>query len=810
MLQNYFKIALRNLFRNKVYSIINILGLSLGIACCLMLVLYVQNEFNYDKHHERLNDLYRIDTQMQSEIIGFDKMGSVSPPIAMTLRDEIPEIESAVRILNPPGLAQSLIKYKDKIFYESDGYIADSTLFDVFTYELIEGNPKKALTDVNTVVISEKLAHKIFGDESALDKNISIAQGGPQVNYKITGVFKETGKSFIYANFFTSIMSEGMGEYIRKDPEAANEWAGQNFVPSYVKLVPGHSEVVVEKKINEVLLKHGAKAMNVLGLHKTLFLEPVKNIYLNSETDQNPRITFIYIILSIALFILLIGCINFMNLSTAKATKRASEMGIRKVMGAFRSSLIRQMLGEALVIVVISVMLSIVLVQITLPLFNELASKSISITSENIVPFSIALIILTIITAFVAGGYPAFYMSSFEPAQVLKGKFNLSSTSGRLRQALVVFQFMIAIVLVSGMLIISKQLSFIQEKDLGFDSRAKIILPLRTENSKNQYEALRDELKRYSAVQEVAGTEYVPGSPIWSDMMFYTDGGNMDNAILNRRNLIDAGYLELLGIKIIAGRSFTTDRKSESDKKVIINRTSAKKFGFEPNQAIGQHIHFDWHGEKHTFEIIGVMEDFNQTSLKDAIVPIMFEIAWKPNIYKFIVASVSPNQFDQTVQSFEKTWKKLVSDTPFEYSFLDENIQRQYDEDRKVSKIITSFTAIAMIICSLGLFGLSSFMAERRFKEIGIRKVMGASVSQIVTMMSKEFIKLVAIAFIIAVPLAWYVMDQWLSGFAYKVQMGIAIFLYAGVSAALIAIITISYESIRAASANPIKSLRTE
>ncbi|HEY8934980.1 MAG TPA: ABC transporter permease [Cyclobacteriaceae bacterium] len=810
MLQNYFKIALRNLFRNKVYSIINILGLSLGIACCLMLVLYVQNEFNYDKHHERLNDLYRIDTQMQSEIIGFDKMGSVSPPIAMTLRDEIPEIESAVRILNPPGLAQSLIKYKDKIFYESDGYIADSTLFDVFTYELIEGNPKKALTDVNTVVISEKLAHKIFGDESALDKNISIAQGGPQVNYKITGVFKETGKSFIYANFFTSIMSEGMGEYIRKDPEAANEWAGQNFVPSYVKLVPGHSEVVVEKKINEVLLKHGAKAMNVLGLHKTLFLEPVKNIYLNSETDQNPRITFIYIILSIALFILLIGCINFMNLSTAKATKRASEMGIRKVMGAFRSSLIRQMLGEALVIVVISVMLSIVLVQITLPLFNELASKSISITSENIVPFSIALIILTIITAFVAGGYPAFYMSSFEPAQVLKGKFNLSSTSGRLRQALVVFQFMIAIVLVSGMLIISKQLSFIQEKDLGFDSSAKIILPLRTENSKNQYEALRDELKRYSAVQEVAGTEYVPGSPIWSDMMFYTDGGNMDNAILNRRNLIDAGYLELLGIKIIAGRSFTTDRKSESDKKVIINRTSAKKFGFEPNQAIGQHIHFDWHGEKHTFEIIGVMEDFNQTSLKDAIVPIMFEIAWKPNIYKFIVASVSPNQFDQTVQSFEKTWKKLVSDTPFEYSFLDENIQRQYDEDRKVSKIITSFTAIAMIICSLGLFGLSSFMAERRFKEIGIRKVMGASVSQIVTMMSKEFIKLVAIAFIIAVPLAWYVMNQWLSGFAYKVQMGIAIFLYAGVSAALIAIITISYESIRAASANPIKSLRTE
>ena len=275
MLRNYFKIALRNLLRNKVYSIINISGLSLGIACCLMLVLYVQNEFSYDRHHARLADLYRIDTQIQSDIIGFDKMGSVSPPIAMTLRDEIPEIESAVRILNPPGQAQSLIKYKDKVFYENDGYIADSTLFDVFTYELTEGNPKKALTDVNTVVISETLAHKFFGNESALDKNISITQGGPQVNYKITGVFKETGKSFLYANFFTSMMSEGMGEYIRKDPEASNEWAGQNFVPSYVKLTPGHSEAAVEKKINDVLIKHGTEAMNALGLHKTLFLENI-------------------------------------------------------------------------------------------------------------------------------------------------------------------------------------------------------------------------------------------------------------------------------------------------------------------------------------------------------------------------------------------------------------------------------------------------------------------------------------------------------------------------------------------------------
>lgn len=809
MLKNYFKIALRNLLRDKVYSLINISGLSLGIACCLMLALYVLDEYRYDRHHERLNDLYRIDTKFES-VIGFDKLGSASPPIAMTLRQEIPEVESAVRILNPPGVAESLIKYEDKIFYETGGFIADSTIFDVLSYTLKEGNPKKVLTDANTVVISETLAHKIFGNESGINKNIIISQAGPPINYKVTGVFKDSEKSFLHANFFTSMMSEGWGEYIRTNPEAANEWAGQNFVPSYVKLAPGHSKADVEKKINDVLVKYGAENMKVLGLKKTLFLEPIKDIHLKSQIDKNPRITFIYIISSIAVFILLIACINFMNLSTAKATKRASEIGIRKVMGAFRSSLIRQILGEAFIIVAISVAISIMLVQIALPFFNQLSAKSISFNNDNIASFLIALLALTIVTALIAGSYPAFYMSSFQPVAVLKGKFNLSSTSGRLRQILVVFQFMIAIVLVCGMLVIAKQLTFTREKNLGFNTQAKIVLPLRTSHARDQYEALKKEIQRNNTVLEVSGAEYIPGTTIWNDMMFYTDGGNMDNAILNRRNQVDAGYLELLGIKLVAGRSFTANRKLESNGKVIINETSARKFGFEPDKIIGKHVYFDWHGEKSTFEVIGVMSDYNQTSLKDPVLPVMFEIAETPNRYKFIVASVNPSTFNETIMSFEKTWKTLIVDTPFEYAFLDDTIQKQYDEDRKVSKIITTFTIISMIICSLGLFGLSSFMAERRFKEIGIRKVMGASVTQIVSMMSKEFIKLVAIAFIIAVPLAWYVMDQWLNNFVYKTRIDVLLFLYAGLGAALLAILTISYESIRAASANPVNSLRSE
>jgi len=809
MLKNYIKVALRSIMRSKVYSLINVSGLSIGIACCLLLALYVRDEFSYDRHHDRLEDLYRVDSHFEKSL-GFDDLGSASPPIAMALRDEIPEVETAVRVLHPIGVAQSLIKYEDKTFYETDGYIADSTLFDVFTYELTEGNPKKALTDANTVVISNKLAYKLFGDQPALDKSIGISDGGSEINYKITGVFVDTHKSFLRANYFTSMMSEGWGEYLRTDPDAFDEWAGQNFVPTYLKLVAGHHRNDVEKKVNEVLIRHGAEGMKKLGLHKTLFLEPVKDIYLKSATDKNPRITYLYVIVSIAVFILLIACINFMNLSTAKATKRATEIGVRKAMGAFRGSLISQILGEAMVIVVISILFSIALVQVSLPYFNHLSGKAISFSADNIVYFGLSLAMLALVTGLIAGSYPAFYISSFKPSDVLKGKFNVGAASGQMRQTLVIFQFMIAIVLVCGMMVISRQLSFMREKDLGFDAHAKIVLPLRTAEAQGQYEALKNEMLRNSQVEKFSGAQYIPGYQIYTDMMFYTEGGSMDNAVDIRRNSIDAGYMELLGIKLIAGRTFTDNRQSESQSRVILNRASAKKFGFEPNEIVGQQIHFDWQGTKYTYDVTGVMEDYNQTSLKDKIKPTLFEIPENADHYSFIIASVDPARFEEKIASIEQTWKQLVADTPFEYTFLEESIQKQYEDDERMSTIITSFTLIAMIISCLGLYGLSAFMAERRFKEIGVRKVMGASVSQILSMMSREFIKLVLIAFIIAVPLAWYTMNAWLDGFAYKITLDATVFIYAGVLALLIALVTVSFQSVKAASTNPVRALRDQ
>ena len=808
MLQNYIKLAIRNLLRNKVYSLINIAGLSLGIACCLLLVLYVQDEMSYDKHHTRLNDIYRIDTKFESDLIGFDKIGNVSPPVAMAMREEIPEVEVAARAVHSFD-EQSLIRYNDKIFYEKDGLIADSTIFDVLTYEFLEGNPKKALTDANTVVLSKTMARRFFGNEPALDKTISISQREGNVDYKITGVFNDDKKSIVHANYFTSMMSPGMGEYIRTNPETANEWAGQNFVPSYLKLAPGHSREVVNKKMNDVLNKYGAAGMRALGFKKSLFLEPIRDIYLYSAVDKNQRITYLYIILSIAAFILFIACINFMNLSTAKATKRAAEIGIRKVMGAFRSSLIRQMLGEAMVIVVIAIIIGLMLVQLTLPAFNTLASKQIVFSRENIGYFSGALAALAIITGIVAGGYPAFYMSSFQPAAVLKGKFNLSSSSGVLRQALVVFQFVIAIMLICGMMVISRQLTFMQQRQLGFDSHAKVVLPLRTSDARKQASALKAELLRTNIAQQASRTAFIPGGPIWRDMSFYVDGGSMNSAIVNRRNKVEHDYLDVLGIKLLAGRNFN-EMDSANQGKIIINKTSAEKFGFAPDKIVGRNVYFDWQGTKYTLHVIGVMDDYNQTSLKDAIVPISFELAEQNDHLQYMVINIPAKDLNKSITSIEGVWKKVVGDTPFEYTFLEDNIQKQYEQDRNISKIITVFTVIAMIICSLGLFGLSSFMAERRFKEIGIRKVMGANVQQIVVMMSTEFVKLVGIAFVIGAPLAWYIMRQWLDDFAYQIPLDVTIFLLAGLSAAIVAIITISYESIRAASVNPVKSLRTE
>ena len=809
MLRNYIILAWRNILRSKAYSLINISGLSLGVTCCLLLALYIQDEMGYDKHHERLDDLYRVYTHFDTDFgFGQPNIPSISPPILPAVRAEVPEIEAAARYVGAG--AQSLITYGDNVFYESDGIVADSSLFQVLTYEFVEGNPRHALVDANTVVITDRLARKLFNNESALNKLIEINQQGIPVTFKITGVIKDQKRTFDHINFATSMTSDGYAEDLRSE-YMMHQWAGENFFNAVVRLAPGHDIRAVEAKMDQVLAKYGTESLKALGFAKSLHLEPVKDVYLRSDIGQSPRIRYIYVIASIAIFILLIACINFMNLSTARAGKRAAEIGIRKVMGAFRSTLIQHILGEAMVIVLLAVAISVVLTQVSLPYFNYLTNKTISFDTDNAGYFALALLIVTVFTGLLAGSYPAFYLSSFQPAEVLKGKFALSNASGFLRRSLVIFQFVIAITLVSGMIIISRQLSFMQNKSLGFDANARIVLPLRTVEARNRYESLRNELQEDEAVEMVSGARFAPGTRVFGDMIFYAEGGSMETGRTNFRNEVDQGYIELLDIPMLAGRTFTNNRDMESQNKIIVNRASAKQYGYEPEEMVGKNIYFDWDKKKHSFEVIGVTEDYHHISTREEIKPLILVMPDTINEYEVMIASLRPGgDFEKAVKGVEKIWKAQVDNTPFEYSFLDENVQKQYDEDRRVARIITAFTCMAVLISCLGLYGLSTYMAERRFKEIGVRKVMGASVKQIVSLMSSEFIKLVLVALALSVPLSWYLMDLWLQGFAYRVSIDVLIFVYAGSIALIIALITVSFESLKAASSNPLNALRSE
>ncbi|HEX6225809.1 MAG TPA: ABC transporter permease [Chryseolinea sp.] len=810
MLKNYIKIAFRYMARDKAYSFINIVGLSVGVTCCLLLALYIQDEMSFDKHHSGVENIYRV-TSIMGEKFDNRVMRTTSAPIVWGIKDEIPEIDVVTRLVNPPGASQNLIRYGDNQFYESDGYIADSTLFKIFTYRFKEGNPVNALTEANSVVVTEKLAKKLFGTESALNKVIYINQGGPSSDFRVTGVLDvDQENSHIQANFFVSMTSNGWAEYLRT-PEVSDQWAGQNFLLSYIKLKPGHSPESVLPKMNSVFLKHGADDLKALGMKKTLGLDPVKDIYLYSASgDVSPRITYLYVIASIAGVILLIACINFMNLSTAKSTKRANEVGLRKTLGAYRSSLVKQFLGEVMVVVVIAIAISLILVQVLLPIFNQLTMKDIGLDSDKVIYFGIALVIVTVVTGLVAGSYPAFYLSSFQPAKVLKGKMALNNSGNLLRRSLVVFQFVVAIILVCGMIVISQQLEYMRSKDLGFDSEQKVVLPLRTESARKSHQILQNELLKISSVDGVTGTNYTPGSYIWTDFSLYPDGSNMEKAIMIKNNWVEPNYINFLGIKLIAGRNFTDNREADSQNKIILNEIAVRQLGFEPEAIVGQRLYSDRQGTRTAYEVIGVMDDYHQITVKEEVFPMLFRLPLDVSEHDYMMLQIQAGGFQESIGKIESLWKRINGDTPFEYSFLDDDIKRQYEEDVRVSQVITSFTVIAMIISCLGLYGLSTYMAERRFKEIGVRKVLGASINEIMAMMSTEFIRLVLIAFIIAVPVSIYGIQHWLSSFAYKTPIGISIFIIAGVSALLIALITVSFQSFKAASVNPVKSLRTE
>ena len=813
MIKNYIKITIRNIQRNKLFTLINVFGLSVGVACCLLLALYIQDELSFDKHFERVEDIYRITTLTQNDKGNQFKLASCSAPLAAEIKSRIPEIEEVTRIFMVPLVEQNLIKFGENRFYETNGYLVDSTFFKVLNYRFVEGNRQHALKDANSVVITESLRDKLFAGEKALGKVIEIENGRFPIGYKITGVIEEgENRSHLKINFLLPMHCEGWGKIIE---ENFTSWAGQNMFFTYFRLLPKSDLTKVESQINEIQMERGGEEMRMLGIRKTHQLQNLADIHLKSNFDfidlgVNGNIRNIYILTTIALFILVIACINFMNLATANANKRSSEVGIRKVMGAERMGLIGQFLGESTLIVLIAIVFSVLWVELLLPFFNDLTQKSLDFNRRNLPFFLTILLIITFVTGLLSGSYPAFYLSSFQPASVLKAGKKFKGAYDFFRKYLVIFQFAVSITLVGVVVVINQQLSYVKNKDLGFSASSKIVMPLRNDEARGNYEALIQSLMEKSFVSEASGTDFIPGSRILDDKILYPKGSNAENGILTKFNYIDHGFLEMMEMNLLAGRTFTDNRVLESQGKIIINVRSMESLGFNLENVLGQVVYFNWwKGEVDSHEIIGVVEDFHHWSLHQDIMPLAYSMLPMSG-YNAVILDVEAASTNQVIASLEKVWSETNRQTPFEYWFLNDHIQKQYEEDQATSSIIKYFTLLAIFISCLGLYGLSLYSAEQRVKEIGIRKVMGASSTQILRLLSTEFSKLTLIAFIVSIPVSYFAMTKWLENFIYKIDINIWVFVIAGLLAFTITQLTVSFHSIKAALANPVDSLKNE
>ncbi len=824
MLQNYFRIAYRNLLRNKAFSLINIAGLSLGIACCTLLGLYLREELLYEKHFEAADRIYRITSTIRQGDGDAEILQRTSPPVAPTMLEEMPELESATRIVNPPEVEQHLIRKGENTFYEDRGFLVDSTFLDVFSFELREGDRTTALKGRSAVILSDELARKLFGDASALDETLIITSGFSVDTFRVTGVLKPlTKKSHVNADFYMTMNSEGWGDFIL----SMNTWSGQNFIFSYIRLKPGAVASDLIAKLPDFQERHGGEEMRMMKRKKELGLQPLTDVHLHSshfayglDLDTNGSIYYVYVTGAVAAFILLIACINFMNLTTAKATQRAGEVGVRKTMGASQKELIAQFLGESFATILVALIVAAGLVQIALPLFNAATNKQLSLTSANI-PFFVGILTITsLITGLLAGSYPAFFLSSFRPAQVLKQKSLLTGSSSWLRKGLVVVQFVIAITLIACSAIVQEQLTYIQQKDLGYAADYRLAIPLRTPEARSGYEIMKKSAEQLAGVKAVAATTSLPATPLLRDFSIYREGNDMQQAQHHFICNVDEGYFDMLNIPIIAGRSFDRSRdKSDTINNIIpvmVNRVSLQKLGIPLEDAIGARPRYTGRlqgsqdEQTLTFDIIGVVEDFHFASLHSSIDPIAFFLPDNTDSFLFMAIAVEPGSYAALKGQLEELWKKHIPNTPFESNLLTDEVAAQYEGDRQVFLVISFFTVIAICISCLGLYGLSVFVGERRLKEIGVRKVLGASTFSIVRMLSGEFILLVGIAVVIALPAGILFMESWLQNFAYQTSVNSATFIAAGAIAFLIAWTTVAFEAIRAANSNPVDSLRND
>ncbi len=809
MFKNYIKTAWRNLINSKVYSFLNILGLATGLACFLLIALYVKDEMSYDRFYPNAERIYRINSDIRFG--GADMhMPVTSDMMGQLLKKDYPQVEQYTRIYTFDG--DKLIKKGNEYIDESKVANVDSTFFNVFQMPVISGNTKHALDDPNTVVLTESSAKKYFGTTDVVGKVIETKDD--KNPYKITAVIKDFPEN---AHFrFDFLFSMRNVDY------PWGKLTSHNFY-TYLLLKKGTDYKAFEKNftayIERYVLPEAKKYMNINSMaefekagNKLVYsLIPLTDIHLHSdrqfELSPSGNIQYVYIFSAVALFILLIACINFMNLTTARSANRAKEVGIRKVLGTERKFLIFQFLTESTLMALLSVTIAVIAVYFVLPLFNDVANKQMALTSlfsPKILPLLIAL---PVVVGLLAGSYPAFFLSSFRPIEVLKGKLKLGSKSGGLRSILVVFQFATSIILIIGTIVVYKQLHYIQTKDIGFNKNQVLVID-GTGNLGNNVQAFKNEVLNMPGVISGTLSSFLPvTNSSRSDNTWSKDAVSSTTNSLDMQNWkIDYDYIKTMGMKIKEGRDFSKDFAGDSSA-VIINETTAKILGYK--NPIGQRIYTTHYGSDSMvpYTIVGVVKNFNYQTLHHQVGPLAFTLNNNPYTASF---KINTSNIQGLITQIRSKWKSMSSGIPFSYRFLNESFNEMYRAEQRAGTIALIFSVLAIFIACLGLFGLATFIAEQRTKEIGIRKVLGASVQGIVSMLSKDFLKLVTIAFVIAVPVAWYAMNVWLRSFAYRISLSWWIFIAAGVAAFSIAFVTVSFQAIKAAIANPVESLRTE
>ncbi len=791
MLSNNLKIAFRHLFKHKGHACINLAGLAVGMACCLLILLYVQNELSYDQYHQKKNRIYRLATRMQSA--SFDGIAKVNGPWGPAVKKEVPEVEESVRFVI---VGQILVGKGEKRFYENEGLYADSTVLQVFSFPLIQGDARTVLAAPNTIAVTRRFAEKYFGEESPMGQTLLFDN---QTEYTITGLLDNIPENSHFT--FDFLLSMASLTHPQRD-----SWVQWNQFYTYVLLREGAQTQMVEAKIPAILRQNmGEEA----AARYTPFLQPMTSIHLHShlfrEMAANSDIVFIYIFSSVALFVLIIAAINFINLSTAQATRRAKEVGVRKVLGSQRQQLIRQFLTEAILLCLLAVLLAISLAEFLLPSFNALVGKSLEISWFKNPLLWLAALGFTLLIGALAGSYPAFALSAFQPVITLKGQAAGLSKKSASRNGLVVFQFALSAFLLMATGVIFRQSQFIREKNLGFNTEQIVTIPIQNPALRNKSESIKQELLQHPNVVQVSASANLPGGGDWG-IPTQPEGVAPEHAPPMRMLVVDHDFLNTFEIEIAKGRNFSKEMASDSTHAFMLNEEAARQLHWaEPlSKTIAMPAI-----QRERAPVIGVVKDFHFRSLHESIGPLLIFIA-PPDWLTVFSVRLRPQNIPETLKFLEEKWREFDPDHPFTYSFVDERLARLYQSEARLQAMSAYAAGLGIFIACLGLFALVSFATAQRTKEIGIRKVLGATATSIVGLLSKETLKLVIIANLLAWPIAYFVMKRWLQDFAYRTELHPGIFTLTAVITIAIAFLTVGYQSIRAALANPVQALRYE